>query len=256
MAFRSGDRIRPVAPFLEVYALTAAGALVPLTTGLLEQNGLTVEALAWQVQVANRKVVRRTGQEDDLVAADTGWFGGHDVQPLDGHCPNFVVGGRACRLRAACASSGRTPTFPEIRLRFTPAKGLIYGPQPAEGEDADPAIPAERAIYDTTKGTWRHFEAEDADETVPPSLFAIVPPAPSWLHDNMAVSRGYFDDACDGIVEVRLDARRKAPLTAVARDLRGAAGGGARLAVRAHPRRRSRAGDRTGRCSTRTSRRR
>ena len=107
--------------------------------------------------------------------------------------------------------------FPEIRLRFTPAKGLIYGPRPAEGEDADPAIPADRAIYDPRKGTWRHFEAEDADETVPPSLFAIVPPAPSWLHDNMAVSRGYFDDACDGH---RRGAARRAPegpLTAVAR---------------------------------------
>ena len=39
---------------------------------------------------------------------------------------------------------------------------------------------------------------------MPPSLFAIDPPAPSWLYDNVAISRGYFDDACDGFVEVRI----------------------------------------------------
>ena len=42
------------------------------------------------------------------------------------------------------------------------------------------------------------------NETVPPALFAINPPAPSWLYDNVAISRGYLDDACDGFVEVRL----------------------------------------------------
>ena len=42
------------------------------------------------------------------------------------------------------------------------------------------------------------------NETVPPALFAIDPPAPSWLYDNDAISRGYLDDACDGFVEVRL----------------------------------------------------
>ena len=44
------------------------------------------------------------------------------------------------------------------------------------------------------------------NETLPPSLFAIDPPAPSWLYDNDAISRGYFDDACDGFVEVRIRA--------------------------------------------------
>ena len=39
---------------------------------------------------------------------------------------------------------------------------------------------------------------------MPPSLFAIEPPAPSWLYDNTAISRGYLDDACDGFVEVHL----------------------------------------------------
>ena len=46
---------------------------------------------------------------------------------------------------------------------------------------------------------------KEAFETVPPSLYAITPPAPSWLFNNRAISRGYFDDACDGFVEVSLE---------------------------------------------------
>ena len=115
--------------------------------------------------------------------------------------------------------------FPEIRLRFTPAKGLIYGPH-VTAEKSDPAIAAPRAIYDSSKGSWHGF-GDDADddggkaspetapkgpednrkfsnETLPPALYAIEPPAPSWLNHNKAISRGYIDDACDGFVEVKL----------------------------------------------------
>ena len=49
-------------------------------------------------------------------------------------------------------------------------------------------------------------------ETIPPSLFAIVPPAPPWLNEDKAVSRGYLDDACDGFVRARLVVDGK-PLT-------------------------------------------
>ncbi|HEU0148851.1 MAG TPA: hypothetical protein VFR21_18510, partial [Bradyrhizobium sp.] len=70
-----------------------------------------------------------------------------------------------------------------------------------------------RAIYDRTKG-WFEFDADkdtDVDqdkfpfsETLPPALYAISSPAPTWLHNNVATGRGYFDDACDGFVEVKL----------------------------------------------------
>ena len=58
-------------------------------------------------------------------------------------------------------------------------------------------------IYDHTQGKMVSLSTrDDSAETVPPSLFAITPPAPSWLYDNRAISSGYFDDACDGFVEV------------------------------------------------------
>jgi hypothetical protein len=83
-----------------------------------------------------------------------------------------------------------------------------------------------RAIYNHRKA-WAGFEVTRNDgptnadnfqnETLPLSLFAILPPAPSWLNDNKAVSLGYFDDACDGLVEVRLALPDKSFLTATAR---------------------------------------
>src|SRR5439155_7090225 len=55
------------------------------------------------------------------------------------------------------------------------------------------------------------------NETLPPSLFAIVPPAPPWLHGNVAISRGYLDDACDGFVDAALTLKDGTKLTASAR---------------------------------------
>jgi len=213
VTFKQDGRIRPVAPFLEVFAVTDKDTLEPLTLGLLKRHGLGPLDISWRVAVANRKVVRRTGNEADIVAANTKWFSSHKKQPLKGYCKNFIT-------KAKYIDFGHVryikpnAEYPEIRLRFIPAKGLIYGPNVAK---RDPAIPPERAVYDRRKG-WYQFEipvaVDDAEvtrrkgrfwnETLPASLFAIIPPAPSWLHDNKAVSRGYLDDACDGIVEVAL----------------------------------------------------
>jgi hypothetical protein len=140
---------------------------------------------------------------------------------------------------------------PEIRLRFTPAKGLIYGPnvldkdeQLAEISDVlaeqmgkekgkgpkvkfDYTVPNERAIYDR-KNRWWKFSIPPGvrnsdphsyvfyNETLPPALFASFP-APCWLHDNLSVSRGLLDDTCDGIVKVTLTLKQGRTLTAVSR---------------------------------------
>ena len=215
VAFTSDGKIRPVAPFLEVFAITGKDEMVPLTTDLLEANGLGPGDIRWQVRVANRKIARRTQDERDVIAANTGWFSHHDAEPLPGHCKNFVS-------KKTAVDFGHVryirPNLlhPQIRLRFTPAKGLIYGCNafdPKDTESGEQIIPEERQIYDVDRGGWYGFTLDDQDtkddkmmasETVPPSLYAIKPPAPSWLYNNVAISRGYFDDACDGIVEVSL----------------------------------------------------
>ena len=220
VTFTIGERIKPVAPFLEVFVVTADDRMEPLTVGLLRKLGLDPDAVSWRVHVANRKAVRRTGNTRNLVAADTGWFSTHESRVLEGHCKNFISNdvfidfGRVRYIQP-------NDHFPEIRLRFTPGPGHIYGPRVTPN---DPCIPPEREIYDP-KGDWVHYELQadgdpakkGGDETLPPSLYAIVPPAPSWLYDNVAVSRGYLDDACDGFVEAaRVHGKKQARARAAA----------------------------------------
>jgi len=227
------EHIRPVAPFLEVWAQVQNEEWVPLTVDLLRKNGLTPGHLTWQVRVANRKVARRTGNPDDEVSAETSPFSTHQPQPLLGHCQNFVDADKTIDF-GRVQFIKPNPQRPEIRLRFTPAQGKIYGPKldPQEveriyGKDWRKTVwlpPAEQAIYDPGKG-WLEFAKDDGGDperleiiqTLPPSLYAIVPPGPCWLNDNIAVSRGYFDDTCDGVVQVSLQTGPGNALEAAAR---------------------------------------
>lgn len=212
ITFKAGRRIRPVAPFFELFAAAdPSEALLPLHQAL-DAEGAKNAKIEWRVTAGNRKVERRTGDPGDQVLADTGWFADHNPHVLEGKCRNFISAhvfidfGQVRFIRP-------TAKFPDFRLRFTPAKGLIYGPdaeEPAEanqhGKALRPIIPKKRRIYDHTKG-WYHFGSEEepvVNETLPPSLYAINPPAPPWLHRNVAVSRGYLDDACDGFIKVRV----------------------------------------------------
>ncbi|MFE2752028.1 hypothetical protein ACFXGA_08475 [Actinosynnema sp. NPDC059335] len=198
LRFTDGQgKVRPVAPFLEVWALTDDG-LVPLTLDLLRDNGLTPEDVRWQVRVGNHKIQRRTHDGDDLIDADTGWFGDHAVHELKGECPNFLEHkhlplGHVRYIRP-------TADFPGIRLRFTPAGGHVYGSADATYIlDPDPNVVD--FLYDATKGTWRGYadQPDDPLVTIPGSIYAGDDgPDGTW------VSRGYLDDECDGLVHVKL----------------------------------------------------
>ncbi|HZZ22846.1 MAG TPA: hypothetical protein VFE60_09840 [Roseiarcus sp.] len=238
LEFIHDGKIRPVAPFLEVFAVLDNGEFAPLTLDLLKRNDLIEETadethiISWRVWLANRKVARRTGDPKDVVATKEDIvIRDHDAHILRGFCENFrspkvdhIDFGRARFIRPTAA-------HPEIRLRFTPAKGLIYGP-PADPEKHGKQfhVHSKQAIYGDQgiwvgypdpphlspeeKGRWKNkrdaiwkrngWPEEFDNETLPPSLFAINPPAPSWLFDNVAISRGYLDDASDGFIEVTL----------------------------------------------------
>jgi hypothetical protein len=198
-------RIRPVAPFFEVWArLEGAATLVPLTTDLLAQAGLTADAIGWSVVVANTKAFRRTADPKDRVEARTGWFSDHAVHPLAGRCPNFVDGASIPFGHVQLVKPSRE--FPEVRLRFTPAAGLVYGSvgDPDAGRLAG-------IVYDPSKGGWKGFYEPDSLEdlkrdpigswraTNPSMLFT------SQTVDGRSVSLGQFDDECDGLVDVALE---------------------------------------------------
>src|SRR5579862_5022519 len=87
--FKDEHGIRPVAPFLELFARTSEDELEPLTLDLLSAEGLGPEAMRWKVDVANLKPFRQTGDENDKITATTGWFSDHGLKALLGDCNNF-----------------------------------------------------------------------------------------------------------------------------------------------------------------------
>ena len=201
--FRDGDKIRPVAPFLEVFARTGADVLEPLTVDLLKAESLSPSDLRWTVKLGNIKAYRRTGDENDKILA-TASFGDHAVHPLEGMCANFLPG-KTLPLGSAQFIKP-SAQFPEIRLRYTPAKGLVYGASAERTSSDAPNGPPEkdpvldgRIIYDPTK-PWRgYFDQGLPSETNPGAIYA------NFIDQNgNPVSWGYLDDECDGTVSVEL----------------------------------------------------
>lgn len=189
--------IKPVCPFLEVWArYEDDGDLLPLTLAELNDLGLDPQALSWEVHFANIKILRRTGEPGDRISAMLTGIADHQRHSLDGHAINFR-NNRTLKF-ATVQYVKPTAAFPEIRFRFTPAEGLVYGTNP------DAVIPAERAIYDDVRGTWE----EHTDENTPanaPDPRAHLPTSPGGIYANrQGVSLGYFDDAGDGVVTVTL----------------------------------------------------
>lgn len=201
--------IRPVAPFLEVFAVTdkSKDALVPLTTTLLKEAGYTLDDIHWDVELGNIKIFRRTNDENDKMYAKLSGIADHVPHSLLATCPNFLPDktlplGKVQFIKPNDA-------YPEVRFRFTPAAGKVYGSSLhrilAEGAKPtkDPVITSkDLVLYDIKKGKW-HGYVELADTqpqyTMPAQIFA------GYSKDNGdRVSWGYLDDECDGYVTVTL----------------------------------------------------
>lgn len=207
--FRDGGAIRPVAPFLEVFARTGDNTLEPLTLALLGKHKLTPASLTWRVEVGNHKIFRRTGIAADRIDAKAE-FSDHAVHALSGHCANFFDG-KVLPL-GSVQYIKPTDAFPGIRVRFTPAGGWVYGSSDKRKmvdafnkvrETEDKIISPERIIYDPEKGTWRGFDdgkTPAPERTVPGAIYAGY----SDPKSGDQISWGYLDDECDGIVTATL----------------------------------------------------
>lgn len=203
----ANDAIKPVCPFIEVWAqFDGAGPLRPLSARDLEQMGLGAGDIRWRVQAANRKAERRTGRSRDAVLADTGLFSDHASKSLNGRAENFKPG--AIIPFGAARYIAPNDMFPEIRLRFTPAAGKVFGPVAG-----DPNTVAD--VYNSSSGGWDdHFDGAPGTPrfTSPGNIYYGRQVGPRW------VSAGYLDDACDAVVTVELSLPGQAePLRALAR---------------------------------------
>jgi hypothetical protein len=211
----SNGLIRPVAPFLEVFALTDANPkeLVPLTLALLKSEKHSLEQLFWTVEVGNLKIFRRTTIKADKITARIEKISDHVRHDLLGTCKNFLPGKKLPLGAVQFIKPSRA--FPEIRLRFTPAAGKVYGskrkriPGPKKDPVEDPVINSDELIlYDEKKGWCGFVESGGPTTTNPGAIFA------GYDDGDGLVSWGYLDDECDGYVSVTLETRKGKPLTA------------------------------------------
>jgi hypothetical protein len=190
-------RVKPVCPFLEVWALfDNAAELRPLTLKELALLGVDPSAVRWQVRVGNLKMFRRTGSVADRVTAEAN-ISDHSAHDLLGRAGNFKVS-RSIKL-GSVRYVRPTAEFPEIRLRFTPAPGNVYGHTPNAN------VPAARAVYDAVNGAWDNHSDRNADPTAPTPR-ARISTAPGGIYAQTAAGQnlGLLDDSCDGIVSVSL----------------------------------------------------
>jgi hypothetical protein len=204
--------VKPVCPFLEIWArFDDEAELRPLTLTELADLQRGPEHISWDVTFGNLKVLRRTGDPGDRVEARVSGITTHDRRALQGRCANF----KADRFIALGSVQYIKPTtaFPEIRLRFTPPAGLVYG------HTASAVIPAQNAVYDRTRGTW-DTHTDDAPPTGSPDPRAHITTVPGGIYaTNQATgdNLGYLDDACDGIVAATLTLKDGRKLSSFAR---------------------------------------
>jgi hypothetical protein len=219
ITFRDGEKIRPVAPFLEVFAHLDDGSLAPLTLDLLGVKRAEEIAIRWRVEVGNIKAFRRTGDPGDKALA-TVEFTDHEPHALRATAGNFLPGKSLPLGHVRYILP--TEAFPGIRLRFTPARGLVYGAQRTRKkpddfgnivEETDPILRSEDQIIYNPNGPWVGATDQDAATvTNPGQIFAGF-----TNKDGLQESWGYLDDECDGLVTVTLTLANGHAMSAFAR---------------------------------------
>jgi hypothetical protein len=224
--FRDGSQIRPVCPFIEVWARMGEPGSdpqtwrdTPLTPALLKAAGLDVSALSVTIDARNNKVARR--RRNPALTYGTFPFvvtsgDHHDPVPLLAVSPPatgepMIPPGRSIPLgtvqvlRAASGPPASPVPWPDrinletVRIRFTPAAGLFYGPPAAARPTSESPVPAVREdlAFLNPKAGW--FGQSGAAN---PSV------APSDTFDETAagsgISLGVVDDTCEARIDVSL----------------------------------------------------
>ncbi|MFI8104442.1 hypothetical protein [Streptomyces sp. NPDC086023] len=203
--FKDAEGWRPVCPYFEVHGSWTVGGerrTGPVTEQVLAEFGLGLADVRWEVTVANLKPHHMTQAEGDRITARVAVRGDdHQRHRLDGVSPQtepqpLVPAGRSVPLGAVQVPAPDA-ALPELRLRFTPGAGVVYGPeglpQPPNGRYR---VPPER-LFLNRNAEWPKFRMNSTDpRTVPRGLFAGA--------ENSGQSVGLVDDVCDGLVTVTL----------------------------------------------------
>jgi hypothetical protein len=229
--FRDGALLRPVAPYFELWATVRNGTArkeKPLTISLLRRFGATLSSVEYTISVANRKAQRRTGLAACAYLARQGVRGDdHQRKPLMAYSPHnsgtvpLVTRDRPISLGhfqviRPINRKVMNVDLSTLRVRFTPAKGQVYGPRTAIAGPASPLPPGQALDAVTLGGRLHEIVPEDNRILSPHTKWSEYimdadkqeDPQPSDSYDgaNVGNSRswGVVDDSCDGIIEAQV----------------------------------------------------
>ncbi len=223
VVFKDEHGWRPICPYFELHGswtVDGTSRTGPLTAEVLAQFGLGPADLRWEVAVANHKAHHYTQSPGDRIEARAEVRGDdHMPHPLGGTsplgaAPPLVAPGQTLPLGTVQVPAPND-LLPELRLRFTPAVGAVYGPTDLPNQPAPPGepeaylLPPERLILNPD-AVWCGFPlavTSNDPRTMPPGLFANA--------ENQ-VSLGLIDDVCDGTVTVTLPGGLRATARIVA----------------------------------------
>ncbi|MEV5407863.1 hypothetical protein AB0K60_03345 [Thermopolyspora sp. NPDC052614] len=201
--FKDADGFRPVAPFFELYGTWSADGdrhSGPITPAILEGFGIRLDQVRWETRVANLKAYHYTRQDGDRIDARVEFpADDHTRHALQGVSPPgaarpLVPPGAALPLGSVQATRPNAE-LPGLRLRFTPAKGFVYGPTDLAARTDVYRLP-ERHLILNPEAAWCAFSLEGDDpRTNPGGLFA-------GAENNESL--GLVDDVCDGVVRCLL----------------------------------------------------
>jgi hypothetical protein len=154
ITFKDDEGFRPVCSFFELYGeWITDGETVnsPITPEVLSAFGLTVHDLLWRVEVANLKPFHYTMQPGDRIAASIELTEDRSerqlllaTSPPDSERP-LIPAGQHLPLGSVQLTKP-TERFPELRLRFTPAAGWVYGPTNLGERSQEFVLPPDRLI--------------------------------------------------------------------------------------------------------------
>lgn len=230
--FQDRGRLRPVAPFFELWAMVGEADAVPVTLGLLDKLGLSLESVTYKITVANRKAQRRTGSQTcAFVARLTVRGNDHERKPLLAYSPHnpeeepLVLYDRPIPLghfQVIRPTAGRAKDvdLSILRVRFTPGKGEVYGPPQAIAAPASPLPPG--GVLPTLNGPIHELVPKEnriLNPNTPWSKYRMdvkgkqQDPQPSDSYDGANVgtyqSWGVVDDTCDGVIEAHIVSEAK-----------------------------------------------
>lgn len=229
--FRDGDQLRPAAPFFELWLKLEDGETKEekrATPALLKQFGASLDNLQFSVTVANCKAQRRTGSAACSFIARVD-VGGNDharkpllaISPYTADQeplvrPDHPIPLGTFQVVRPAAKVAMGIDLAQIRVRFTPARGEVYGPPNAIVGPPSPAQPGEIVARQILPGVLHEIVPERnriLNPNTPWSSYVMnekgqTDPQPCDSYDGADVgdwrSWGVVDDTCDGIITAQL----------------------------------------------------